>query len=278
VALGRVSTFGRPGGADMTTAPIATALVADDETGPRAQLAAALAALWPQLRIVEAGSGTDAWDAWLEHEPQVCFLDIRMPGFTGIEVAQRIGARAEIVFVSAPGEQALAAFDAAGVDCLLKPVDTPQLRVVVERVQARLAGGSGPSDGLPALLDRLAGQVRKPAPLEVIDAGAGRDPRPVRMSDVIYFETDLRATRVVSVNGEFSIRAPLRELLAELDPAMFWQIHRTAIVNRRHIAGAQQLDDGSMVLALRDRPERLPIARPFRGLFDGPVMSPAPSP
>jgi DNA-binding LytR/AlgR family response regulator len=261
----------------MTTAPIATALIADDEVGPRAQLAAALAELWPQLRVVaEAANGTDAWDAWLEHEPQLCFLDIRMARFTGIEVAQRIGARAEIVFVCAPGDHALAAFDAAGVDYLLKPIEMPALRAALERVQVRLAGSAAPTGDLYALLERLAGQVRKPAPLDVIEAG--RDLTPVRVSDAIYFEADARATRVVLADGEFSVRTPLRELLAVLDPAAFWQVHRSAVVNRRHIAGALRLDDGSMVLALRGRPERLPVARPFQGCFDGSVMSPAPSP
>jgi len=264
----------------MTNAPIATALIADDEAGPRALLAGALAEFWPQLRIVaEAASGTDAWDAWLEHEPQVCFLDIRMPGFTGIEVAQRIGARAEIVFVSAPGDHALAAFDVAGVDYLLRPIGGPALRAAVERLQARLGGPAAPAAGGPhALLERLAGQVRKPAPLDVIEAGVRAGQRLVRVADVVFFEADARATRVVLAEGEFSVRTPLRELLAELDPVAFWQVHRGVVVNRRHIADVLRLPDGGMALALHGRAERLPVARAFQALFDGPALSPVPSP
>jgi DNA-binding LytR/AlgR family response regulator len=247
-----------------------TALIADDEEAPRAQLASALASAWPQLRIVaEASNGVDAWDAWLEHEPQVCFLDIRMPGLTGIEVAQRIGARAQVVFVTAHGDHALAAFDAGAVDYVLKPVDAERLGQAVQRVQGRLAAPAGAADGLQQLLDRLAGQVRKPAPLEVIQAGVGKEVRLVRVADVIYFESDARYTRVVHAEGEVLIRTPLKELLAQLDAAVFWQVHRSVIVNHRHIASAVRIDEGNMSLTLRGRDEKLPVSRHFQGLFRG---------
>ncbi|MBC8057995.1 MAG: response regulator, partial [Rhizobiales bacterium] len=116
-----------------------TALLADDEEAPRAQLATALAQAWPELDVVvECVNGVDAWDAFLEHEPEVCFLDVRMPGLTGIEVAQRIGGAAHIVFVATHGDHALAAFDAGAVDYVLKPVDAERLAQPVARVQARL--------------------------------------------------------------------------------------------------------------------------------------------
>jgi DNA-binding LytR/AlgR family response regulator len=250
--------------------PPATALVADDEEAPRAQLLAALARTWPALKVVaEAANGVDAWDAFLEHDPQVCFLDVRMPGLTGIEVAQRIGARAQVVFVTAFGDHALAAFDAGAVDYVLKPVDDERLAQAVARVQARLVRPAAVAADLQSLLDRLAGQIRRPAPLEVIQAGIGKEVRLVRVQDVVYFESDARYTRVVSADGEVLIRTPLKELLAQLDASQFWQIHRSVIVNQRHVASAVRIDEGNMVVTLRGRPERLPVSRHFQGLFKG---------
>src|SRR5512139_129293 len=153
----------------MMEGPGATALIADDDEVPRAQLAAALAQLWPSLKIVaEAASGTDAWDAWLEHEPQIAFLDVRMPGLTGIEVAQRIRAKAQVVFVATPGDHALAAFDEGAVDYLVKPVASARLATIIAQLQARLEVSGAAAGAWQPLLDRLAGQVRKPAPLEEI--------------------------------------------------------------------------------------------------------------
>jgi DNA-binding LytR/AlgR family response regulator len=251
-----------------------TALIADDEEAPRAQLAAALARAWPALRVVqECANGVDAWDAFLEHEPEVCFLDVRMPGLTGIEVAQRIGARAQVVFVTAFGDHALAAFDAGAVDYVLKPVDAERLAQTVGRVQARLAGPPAAPAALQQLLNQLVGQVRKPAPLEVIQAGVGKEVRLVRVEDVVYFESDSRYTRVVYAeaqgDGEVLIRTPLKELIGQLDAARFWQIHRSVIVNQRHIASAVRIDEGHMVLSLRGRSEKLPVSRHFQGLFRG---------
>ena len=247
-----------------------TALIADDEEAPRAQLAQTLARVWPELQIVqEYVNGVDAWDGFLEHEPQVCFLDVRMPGLTGIEVAQRIGTRAHVVFVTAFGDHALAAFDAGAVDYVLKPVDAERLAQACARVKARLDTPGGTPADLRALLDQLVGQVRKPAPLEVIQAGIGKEVRLVQVQDVIYFESDSRYTRVVYTDGEALIRTPLKELLAQLDPQRFWQIHRSVVVNQRCIASAQRIDEGTMVLTLRGRDEKLPVSRHFQNLFRG---------
>ena len=251
-----------------------TALIADDEEAPRAQLLLALRDAWPELDVIaQPVNGVDAWDAFLEHEPDVCFLDVRMPGLTGIEVAQRIGGRAQIVFVTAYGDHALAAFDAGAVDYVLKPVEPARLTQAVARVKARLAAPAPASPDLQRLLDQLVGQVRKAAPLEVLQAGVGKEVRLVRVEDVIYFESDTRYTRVVYANddgdGEVLIRTPLKELLAQLDTARFWQVHRSVIVSHRHIASAVRIDEGNMVLTLRGRSERLPVSRHFRGLFKG---------
>ena len=296
-----------------TTPAFPTALIADDEEAPRAQLRAALQRRWPELRIVaEAANGVDAWDAFLEHEPALCLLDIRMPGLTGIEVAQRIGGRVPVVFVTAHGDHALAAFDAGAVDYVLKPVDDERLDRALQRVRARLeplssrvigiggavaqasavseasegsegaegsagAGGAAPVAGvaatdpaaLQALLAQLAGQLRRPAPIEVIQAGVGKEVRLIRVDSVIYFESDARYTRVVHEDGEALIRTPLKELLAQLDANRFWQVHRAVIVNHHHIAAAVRIDEGNMQLTLRGRPEKLPVSRHFQSRFRG---------
>lgn len=258
----------------MTTAPT-TALIADDEEAPREQLLAALRLAWPDLEIVAvADNGIDAWDAFLEHEPDLCFLDIRMPGLTGIDVARRIGGKAPVVFATAYGDHALAAFDAGAVDYLLKPVDAERLAQTVERLRARLqpaAPAAAPAVDLQALLERLAAPRR--APLQVLQAGVGREVRLIRCDEVIYFESDARYTRVVHQGvdggGQALIRTPLKELLTQLDEQLFWQVHRSVIVNHRHVAAAVRVDEGHMHLTLRDRPETLPVSRHFQGLFKG---------
>lgn len=250
-----------------------TALIADDEEAPRAQLRAALAQTWPELQIVaECANGVDAWDAYLEHEPQVCFLDIRMPGLSGIDVARRIDGRAQVVFVTAYGDHALAAFDAGAVDYVMKPVEVPRLGQAIERVRQRVATPAAPD--LRALLDTLGASLRRPAAPAVIQASVGKEVRLIRLEHVVYFESDARYTRVVydepgGAAAEALIRTPLKELLAQLDPAQFWQVHRSVIVNQRHIASAVRVDEGTMHLTLHGRDERLPVSRHFQGLFKG---------
>lgn len=243
------------------------ALIADDEEAPRAQLEQALRQAWPGLRLaVAATNGADAWDAFLEHEPPVCFLDVRMPGLSGLEVAQRIAGRAHVVFVTAHGDHALAAFETGAIDYVLKPVDLPRLQQAVQRVQARMA--SAPVD-LQALLRQLGVAVPRPAAATVLQAAVGREVRMIRVADVVYFESDARYTRVVHAEGEALIRTPLKELLTQLDPALFWQVHRSVIVNHLHVASAVRVDEGTLVLTLRGRDEKLPVSRPFQGLFKG---------
>ncbi len=245
-----------------------TVLIADDEEAPRAQLRAALGRCAPALRVVaECANGADAWDAFLEHEPQLVLLDIRMPGLSGVQVAQRIGAQAPVVFVSAFGDHALEAFDAGAVDYVLKPVEDARLAQALERARARLQ--RPPDAALPALLAQLATQMHKPAPLEVIQAGVGNEVRLIRVDDVVCFESDARYTRVVHAGGEALIRTPLKELLARLDERRFWQVHRSIIVNQLHVAAAVRVDEGSMHLTLRGRPETLPVSRHFQPLFRG---------
>ena len=252
-----------------------TVLIADDEEAPRAQLLAALYRVWPEADLVaECVNGVDAWDAFLEHDPAVCFLDIRMPGLSGIEVAQRIDARAQVVFVTAHGDHALAAFDAGAVDYVMKPVDDNRLAQAVARLHQRAAAPKEPgAAGLQDMLAELAAQVRRPPPLAVIQASVGKEVRLIRTEDVVFFEADARYTRVVyrsdGSDGEALIRTPLKELLAQLDAQQFLQVHRSVIVSQRQIASAVRVDEGSMHITLRGRSERLPVSRHFQGLFKG---------
>jgi DNA-binding LytR/AlgR family response regulator len=251
-------------------------LVADDEEAPREQLLAALRQVWPEAEVVAAAAnGVDAWDAFLELEPEVCFLDIRMPGLSGLDVARRIGNQASVVFVTAYGDHALAAFDAGAVDYLMKPVDPARLAQTVQRLRTRQTAGdpmSAPkpaANDLQALLAQLASQVRRPAPLQVLQASVGKEVRLIRTDEVIYFESDSRYTRIVHAAGDALIRTALKELLTQLDEAVFWQVHRSVIVNHRHIASAVRVDEGHMHLNLRGRPETLPVSRHFQALFKG---------
>lgn len=248
-----------------------SALIADDEEGPREQLRAALQRLWPELDIVAASRhGVDAWDDFLAHEPRLCFLDINMPGLTGIEVARRMGATANpphVVFVTAYGDHALAAFDAGAVDYVMKPVEDARLLQAIERLKARLAA---PAPDLQALLKQLlpaaAAATAKP---RLIQASLGREVKMIAPEEVVFFESDNRYTRVVYEGGEALIRTPLKELLTQLDVELFWQVHRSVLVNSRCIASAVRIDENTMQLTLKGREEKLPVSRQFQGLFKG---------
>ena len=247
-----------------------TALIADDEDAPRDQLRAALTRLWPELAIVAASrNGAEAWDDCLAQEPAIAFLDIRMPGLTGLEVARRLAALAApplIVFVTAFDDHALAAFDAGAIDYVLKPVDDARLAQTLARLRTRL---NNPAPDTAALARLLAGLAPPRAAMRPIQASLGREVQLIAPNDVIYFEADARYTRVVHPGGDALIRTPLRELLTQLDPEQFWQIHRSVLVNSRCIASAVRVDEGSMVLTLRGRDETLPVSRQFQGLFKG---------
>jgi DNA-binding LytR/AlgR family response regulator len=246
------------------------ALIADDEEGPREQLAAALARLWPELQIVaRSENGVDAWDDALALEPDICFLDIRMPGLTGLDVAQRLARLSEppqLVFVTAYGDHALTAFEAGAIDYVLKPVDDARLAQTVARLRNRQS--PTPAAAMQQLLQQLLPAVQRPA-ARPIQASLGREIKLIAPEEVIYFESDSRYTRVVFEGGEALIRTPLKELLATLDGAQFWQVHRSVLVNSRHIASALRVDENSMQLTLKGREERLPVSRQFQSLFKG---------
>lgn len=248
----------------MTARP--TAMIAEDEELMRARLREALADAWPELAIAaEVADGDAALEAFEAHEPSVAFLDIRMPGKTGLDVAAEIGSRCHIVFITAYDQYALAAFEAGAADYLLKPVEPERLALTVERVKRKLE--SAPAD-LSGLLAQLKSAVTPATTrLKWIKAAVGRQVKLIAVADVLYFQSDTKYTRVVLAGSEALIRTPLKELLAELDPERFWQVHRGTIVNVDAVSGVLREDAEKQFVMLKGRDERLPISRQFFHLF-----------
>lgn len=243
-----------------------TALIAEDEPLMLERLREQLGRAWPELSIVaEASNGDEALAAFLAEEPDVAFLDIRMPGKSGLEVAAAIGTRAHVVFITAYDEFAIKAFEAGAVDYLLKPVDAERLTLTVERVRRRQ--GSAPPD-LSSLLDGLRAQLGPTrSRLRWIKAAVGKQLRMIPIGEVIYLQADTKYTRVVLKDGEALIRTSLKELLDELDPERFWQIHRGTIVNVDAIKAVYREEAEKQFLVLKERSERLVISRQFYHLF-----------
>ena len=244
----------------------ATALIAEDEPLMRERLKEKLAQVWPALTIVaEATDGDEALAMFDAHAPQIAFLDIRMPGRTGLDVAASIGSDCHVVFITAYDQYALAAFEAGAVDYLLKPVEEDRLAQTVERVQRKLAA---PPADLSALIAQLRESVPRSAQrLRWIKAAVGKQVKLIAVNDVIYFQSDAKYTRVVLAQSDAYIRTPLKDLIAELDPDKFWQIHRSTVVNLDQVAGVLREDAERQFVLLKQRPERLPISRQFTHLF-----------
>lgn len=243
-----------------------TALLAEDEPLMRERLKEKLAEAWPDLDIVaEAEDGEQAIALFEEHRPQLAFLDIRMPGMTGLDVAAAIGGDCHVVFITAYDQYALQAFDAGAVDYLLKPVETDRLQTMIERVRGKL---SSPPQDLSALVAALrAGMPGGPVRMKWIRAAVGKQVKLIPVTDVVYFQSDTKYTRVVLAAGEALIRTPLKELLAELDPDRFWQVHRGTIINLDAVAGVLREDAERQFVLLKNRQEKLPISRQFTHLF-----------
>lgn len=243
-------------------------LIADDDETARGGIVSAVRTAWPELgTVIEARNGIDAWDLYLEHEPAACWLDVRMPGMTGIDVAERIGGRVPVVFVCAPGDPAIQAFASEGVEHLLKPVQVDPLTQLLARVQQRLAALPEVPPVVPWLAGRLAGQVRRPAPVQVLTAGSGPASRAVHVDEVLYFESEGRLTRAVQIDGSDAvIRMPLKDLVALLDGRLFCQVNRGLVVGRRYIGAALHLGS-EMVITLRGREERFQVSRHFQSQF-----------
>jgi DNA-binding LytR/AlgR family response regulator len=245
-----------------------TALIAEDEPLMRERLKEKLAETWPELVIVaEVADGDAALAAFDAHAPQVAFLDIRMPGRSGLDVAALIGGECHIVFVTAYDQYAVRAFETGAVDYLLKPVEADRLAATVERVRRKLA--SPPAD-LAHLVGDLRAQLQghaPPARLRWIKAAVGKQVKLIAVDDVVYFQSDTKYTRVVLAQSEALIRTPLKDLIAELDPQQFWQIHRGTIVNANAVAGVLREDAEKQYVQLKGRTERLSVSRQFVHLF-----------
>jgi DNA-binding LytR/AlgR family response regulator len=246
----------------------AHALIADDELHLAEHLRARLRLLWPELEILPlAANGVDALRAIDEEQPDVAFLDIRMPGLSGIELARRIDARTHVVFVTAFDQYAVEAFDREVVDYLLKPVTDERLAKCVARLQRKLAAAERP----PALDDVLAKLAlaipAAGARLRWIRALRGELVQQIAVDDVLYFQASDKYTCVITRDGESLIRLPLAELSGQLDAGIFWQIHRGTLVNMNEVAATRRDLGGRVFVKLKDGKTELPVSRAYAHLF-----------
>jgi DNA-binding LytR/AlgR family response regulator len=244
-------------------------LVAEDERPQREALVSLLAELWPEARIsAVCEDGLSALHAMGREIPDVAFLDIRMPGVSGLEVARAMGQRVHVVFVTAHDEHAVSAFEHGAVDYLLKPVERARLGATITRVQGRL--GTPPAE----LADLLSHLLRAPAAparpeLKWITASLGETVRMYALDDVLAFQAQDKYTRVITSTDDAIIRTSLRELLAALDPDAFWQIHRSVVVRAAAIDHVRRDADGKHWLALRGRRETFPVSSSYQARFRG---------
>jgi len=255
------------------TKPV-TCVVAEDEQLFRDALLELLRQEWPALEIVAAcDDGGAALEAIGEHKPDVAFLDIRMPGLTGLEVAAaaaEVSPGTQVVFVTAYDQYAIQAFERGAVDYLQKPIARDRLVGTIARLQSRAGKAEVHGATLAALLRELGAALpAKPveAPLVWLTASAGRETRLILVDDVAYFRADHKYTTVMTEQGEALLRTPLHELLAKLDPTHFKQIHRSTIVNMRMVQSIVRDDSGRGTMKLKNRPETLAVSLTFMPLF-----------
>jgi DNA-binding LytR/AlgR family response regulator len=254
------------------------AIIADDEPRLASYLAEKLATAWPELQVAGiAANGVEALRLIEEHDPDILFLDIQMPGLTGLEVARRAEEGVHIVFVTAYDQYALEAFEHAAVDYLLKPVMDERLVETIRRLRERLKTPAASAelksalDALARVLPELSGLAGAaggaPERLAGIRASVGNQVRLIAVDDVSYFQANDKYTSVFTADGEALIRTSLRELGDQLDPQRFWQIHRGTIVNVAHVAATTRDLGGRTVIKLKARPETLVVSRAFAHRF-----------
>ncbi|NKF20981.1 LytR/AlgR family response regulator transcription factor [Solimonas marina] len=257
----------------MNRAP--TALIADDEPLLREALARQLGEAWPALQIVaQARNGREAVEQHAVLRPDICFLDVHMPGLSGIEAAQRIGSVAHLVFVTAFDQYAVQAFEHGVLDYLVKPVEMPRLAATVARLQARLRSAE-PAANTDALLQQLAAQLQRstaPTFLRWLRVQVGAHVRLIEVDEIDYLRADAKYTMVAwrgdgGRPSEALVRTPLKELLAQLDPERFAQVHRAVVVNLRAIQHVARGDNETAVIHLKARDETLPVSRSYTHRF-----------
>jgi DNA-binding LytR/AlgR family response regulator len=243
-----------------------TALIADDEPHLAQYLKAQLAQAWPELEIVKvAAHGIEAAEAIAELEPDIAFLDIQMPGLTGLEVAQGIEGTTRVVFVTAYDQYAVEAFEARAVDYLLKPLKAERLAGCVERL--RQATPAAADAALAETLKRLLPTAAAPARLRYIRAAQGELMHQVPVDDVLFFHADDKYTIVQTATAEHLIRTPIFELAGQLDPDRFWQVHRSTIINLDHLAGTRRDEQSRLFVRIRGQARELPVSRAYVHLF-----------
>lgn len=272
-------------------AALVRAVIADDERLMREQLRARLAEVWPDLQIVaEARNGLEAVDLVAQHRPELVFLDIRMPGLTGVDAARQIAQMEvaddehlpEIVFITAYDQYAVEAFEQGVCDYVLKPAERDRLQVTAQRIRARLAqrdapdaadtSAGNPPPPLQQVLHKLASQLNPggaPRYLDWIQASVGQGIQMIPVADVLFFISDEKYTRVQTPTTEALIRKPIKELIDALDPAVFWQIHRSTLVNVKAIAGVTRDFRGRQIVSVRGHGEKLEVSRSYTHLFKG---------
>ena len=241
------------------------AIVAEDEAVLRDELCGHLATLWPDLSIVAtASNGVEALGLYDRHSPDIMFLDIQMPGLTGLEVARQIEGSCQIVFVTAYDAYAVDAFDRGAVDYLLKPYEPARLMLALRRIRQRLENHRPPPAAVAAV-ESARPQERQY--LRWINASRGNGVQLITVDEICYFQADAKYTRVVTAAGEALIRRSLKDLSDHLDPARFWQVHRSTIVNVDAIAGVTRNLAGAVQVKLKQRLERLDVSDAHKHLF-----------
>ena len=243
-----------------------TAVLAEDERLLADDLAEVLHGLWPQLRIVaRAADGVEALNMIESHAPDLAFLDIRMPLLTGIDVARQIAGRCHVVFITSYDQHALEAFEAGAIDYILKPPTAARLAATVQRLKDRLRG---PPDDLRRMLaDFGPGRQAPTRYLQWINASRGAAVRIITVEEILYFKSDQKYTQVVTVDAEALIKKTIRELADELDPTMFWQVHRSAVVNVHALDSVIRDGRGNLTLRLKHRGETLPVSEAYSHRF-----------
>lgn len=249
----------------MPAANSPTALIAEDEPLLADELAEHLAALWPELNIVaRVGDGVAALHALDAHDPDIAFLDIQMPRVSGVEVARQIAGRCHVVFITAFDQHALGAFEAGALDYVMKPLSYSRLVTTVQRLKERVRQPASNLSQLPAT------EAQAPAGgshLQWIRVSRGAAVRLITVEDICYFKADSKYTLVVTPDSESLIKKTIKELADELDPSMFWQIHRAVLVNVRAIDSVLRSDGGALSVRLKQRPETLAVSEPHHHLF-----------
>jgi DNA-binding LytR/AlgR family response regulator len=242
------------------------ALIAEDEPALRAEVRQALAKLWPELVVcAEVGDGNEAVRVLEEQHPQILFLDVAMPGLDGLEVARRASGRSHVVFITAYDEHAVPAFEEGAVDFLLKPLSVERLGKTVARLRERI--GETPPAILEPLLASLREMLEKRKGLRWISVLEGRELRFVTTEEILFFRSDHKYTAAVTAHAEHLVSRPLKQLVEELDPETFWQVHRSYVVNLRAILSVRKGPGGALEIVVRDHTDRIPVSQQYAHRF-----------